>query len=74
MEFNPTVAISNCYGGYVVQAQVRCDCKDPECGGWKTQSSVFTDVGLMMRFVENVVLDYDSQDELRDAVESKLRK
>jgi len=33
MEFNPTVAISNCYGGYVVQAQVRCDCKDPAGGG-----------------------------------------
>jgi len=70
----PNFTITNARGGYIVNAEVRCDCDDPDCGGWKEELSIFVDIKLMMRYLEQVILDYDSHDDLREAVESKLKK
>ena len=74
MDITPNIQIANVTGGYVVTAVIRCECTDDECDGWIEVSSVFSDVDLMLRYIAKCVADFDSRDELHDAVEEKLRK
>jgi len=74
MEFEPTVQISSCYGGYIVKALSKCDCDNPECSGWKFSDHIITDLDQLIRFTRQTILEVDAQKELSDAVESKLRK
>lgn len=71
MEIQPTAQISACYGGYVVQAETRCECDNPDCSGWVLTDHVFSDLNATLEFTKQVILDYESREEVSE-VEAKM--